>query len=54
MIDRTLQDRIEKRLFKGKAILVFGSRQCGKSTLIEHMLEKGMRNGFTSTEMKLM
>ncbi|HEY4287440.1 MAG TPA: ATP-binding protein [Puia sp.] len=29
---------MQKRLFKGKAILLFGPRQCGKSTLIEKML----------------
>lgn len=39
MIIRTLQPVIEKRLFKGKAILVFGPRQVGKSTLIEGILE---------------
>src|SRR6202000_1460361 len=38
MIPRTLQTILEKRLFKGKAILLFGPRQCGKSTLIETML----------------
>lgn len=39
MIVRTLQSILQKRLFKGKAILLFGPRQCGKSTLIETMLE---------------
>ena len=38
MIVRTLQTDLQKRLFKGKAILLFGPRQCGKSTLIETML----------------
>ena len=38
MIVRTLQDALQKRLFKGKAILLFGPRQCGKSTLVETML----------------
>ncbi len=38
MINRVLQKSIEKHLFKGKAILLFGSRQCGKSTMIENML----------------
>lgn len=38
MIVRTLQTTLQKRLFKGKAILLFGPRQCGKSTLIETML----------------
>jgi hypothetical protein len=38
MIVRTLQTALQKRLFKGKAILLFGPRQCGKSTLVETML----------------
>lgn len=39
MIKRTLQSAIEKRLFKGKAILIFGPRQAGKSTLVETILQ---------------
>jgi hypothetical protein len=38
MIVRALQTTIQSRLFKGKALLVFGPRQCGKSTLVETML----------------
>ena len=38
MITRLLQDKIEQRLFKGKAILLFGPRQSGKSTLVESVL----------------
>ncbi len=38
MIHRTLQKSIRDRLFKGKAIILFGPRQCGKSTLIENAL----------------
>jgi len=39
MISRKLQQIIEKRMFKGKAIILFGSRQCGKSTLVEELLK---------------
>jgi predicted AAA+ superfamily ATPase len=39
MIKRTIQTSIEKRLFKGKAILIFGPRQSGKSTLVETILK---------------
>lgn len=39
MITRILQQTIKKRLFKGKAILIFGPRQTGKSTLIETLLK---------------
>jgi len=38
MIQRLLEPTIEKRLFKGKAILLFGARQTGKSTLTEALL----------------
>jgi len=38
MIKRILQTAIYERLFKNKAILLFGPRQCGKSTLIETLL----------------
>lgn len=40
MIERELKKRIEKRLFKGKAILIFGPRQVGKSTLVEEILKE--------------
>lgn len=35
MIKRTLQQNIVEQLFKGKAILLFGPRQTGKTTLCE-------------------
>ena len=34
MIKRTIQDAIEQSLFKGKAIIIYGARQVGKTTLI--------------------
>jgi len=40
MIERTIEDGIKKRLFKGKAILLFGPRQSGKSTAIENLLQQ--------------
>ena len=39
IIQRSLQKAIYNRMFKGKAILLFGPRQCGKSTLIHQILE---------------
>ncbi|MHB1921073.1 MAG: ATP-binding protein [Chitinophagaceae bacterium] len=39
MIGRTLKDGIKKDLFKGKALLLFGPRQSGKSTLIQEVLK---------------
>jgi len=38
MITRSLQGTIKARLFKGKAVLLFGPRQVGKSTLVESVL----------------
>lgn len=35
MIRRQIQDTIETRMFSGKAIIVIGARQVGKSTLFE-------------------
>ena len=40
MIKRILTERIEKRLFKDKVIIVFGPRQCGKTTLVNTFFDK--------------
>ena len=39
MIRRQIQDTIETRMFSGKAIIVIGARQVGKSTLFKMVLE---------------
>ena len=39
MIRRQIQDTIEARIFSGKAIIVIGARQVGKSTLFKMVLE---------------
>ena len=39
MILRLLQGVIIKRLFKGKAVLITGPRQCGKTTLVKSIVE---------------
>lgn len=38
MITRELEQQIHRRLFKGKAIILTGPRQTGKTTLIKHVL----------------
>lgn len=43
MIHRLLQPIIQNRLFKGKAILLFGARQTGKSTLTEALISERKR-----------
>jgi hypothetical protein len=40
MIFRNLEKRIEQRLFKGKAIVVHGARQVGKTTLLRSIESK--------------
>lgn len=40
MIARQLQDVIERNMFGGKAIIVIGARQVGKSTLFKMIIEK--------------
>jgi len=40
MIERKLEKIIAQRLFKGKAILVFGPRQTGKTTLLRQITSK--------------
>ena len=37
IIKRKLQDIIEKKLFDGKAILLMGPRQVGKTTLLKEL-----------------
>jgi predicted AAA+ superfamily ATPase len=39
MINRTQQSEIDSYLFKGKAILVFGARQVGKTSLIKNTIK---------------
>ncbi|MCP4653050.1 MAG: ATP-binding protein [Candidatus Omnitrophica bacterium] len=40
MITRQIQENIEKHLFKGKAIILYGARQTGKTTLVSMIKEK--------------
>lgn len=39
MINRTIRDQIVQRMFKGKAIILSGPRQSGKTTLIKSILK---------------
>ena len=40
LINRLLKDKINQSLFHGKAVILFGPRQVGKTTLINSILEK--------------
>lgn len=40
MIKRQLEQIIEKHLFKNKTVVVYGARQVGKTTLVNHLIKK--------------
>ena len=42
-ISRTVEKEIKSSMFKGKAIIVFGARQVGKTTMIENILKKQLK-----------
>lgn len=68
IIKRKIQDLVEKSLFKGKVVIVYGARQVGKTTMVREIQKKyptdsvylncdepDIRNAFsekTSTEIK--
>ena len=43
-IHREIMHRIQNRLFQGKAIILLGPRQSGKTTLIKAVLEQSDQN----------
>jgi len=40
MISRILESKISEQIFKGKAILILGARQVGKTTLVNRIVQK--------------
>ena len=48
-IHRSLQNRIEKWIGKGKIIILYGARQVGKTTLVKHILRKFNQQGLYLT-----
>ncbi len=40
IINRQIQERIEKKLFKGKIVIIYGARQTGKTTLVKQIAKK--------------
>ncbi len=42
-ISRTVEKEIKSSMFKGKAVIVFGARQAGKTTMIENILKKQLK-----------
>jgi len=47
MITRELEKQIRQHIFKGKAIILFGPRQCGKTTLMESILANQKETSLT-------
>lgn len=39
-IARTIEPELEKKIFSGKAVIVYGPRQSGKTTMIRHLVSK--------------
>jgi uncharacterized protein len=40
LVKRTIQKSIEKALFKGKVVIIYGARQVGKTTLVKEILKQ--------------
>ena len=40
LIKREIQTAIENNLFKGKAVVIYGARRVGKTTLLKMIAEK--------------
>lgn len=44
VIKRDIQEKIEKRLWQGKVIIIYGARRVGKTTLVKRILDKYQEN----------
>jgi uncharacterized protein len=51
MIRREIQDIIEKQLFKGKVIIIYGPRRVGKTTLSKQLLENQGKSRYINCEL---
>jgi uncharacterized protein len=51
MIRREIQSVIEKQLFKGKVIIIYGPRRVGKTTLSKQLLDKEENSRFINCEL---
>jgi predicted AAA+ superfamily ATPase len=53
MIKRNIQAIIEKWLFRGKVIIIYGARQVGKTTLVKALLDKyDVSDGYFNCEIQ--
>ena len=39
-IKRTIENELRQKFFKGKAIIIYGPRQCGKTTMLRHLMQE--------------
>ena len=44
MIERSIKNQIDSRLYKGKAVIIVGPRQVGKTTLLRAMSQMFGKN----------
>jgi uncharacterized protein len=51
MIQREIQSVIEKQLFKGKVIIIYGPRRVGKTTLSKQLLDKEENSRYINCEL---
>ncbi len=51
MITRTLQKHIEKTLFKGKVIVIYGARRVGKTTLAKQIISSRPQSKYINCEL---
>jgi len=51
MITRTLQQPIEKALFKGKVIVIYGARRAGKTTLVKQIISSRPQSKYINCEL---
>ncbi len=45
IINRLIETKIRKKLFKGKVVIIYGARQVGKTTLVKNILESYKKDG---------
>ena len=39
-IKRTIENELRQKFFKGKALIIYGPRQCGKTTMLRHLMQE--------------
>jgi len=50
-IVRTIQQKIEDNLFKGKVIIIYGARRVGKTTLSKQIIKNYQKSKYINCEL---